>query len=77
MQLGQVLHNSFRSLSENCYSKPATLDQQSDVATLATLLLARPNACRAGGAGSSIGSGDVAHNVEVALNAWLAWFARV
>ena len=39
MQLGQVLHRSFRSLSENCYSRPATLDQQSDAATLATLIL--------------------------------------
>src|SRR5512133_2215083 len=39
VQLGQVLHRSFRSLSENCNSKPATLDQQSDAATLATLIL--------------------------------------
>ena len=37
MQLGQVLHRSFRSLGENCYSKPATLDQQSDPATLTTV----------------------------------------
>ncbi len=39
MQLGQVLHRSFRSVSEICYSKPATLDRQSDAATLATLIL--------------------------------------
>jgi hypothetical protein len=39
MQLGQVLHCSFRSLSQNCHSKLATLDQQSDAATLATLIL--------------------------------------
>ena len=40
MQLGQVLHRSFRSLSENC-SKPATLDQQLDAATLATVRMRR------------------------------------